>query len=63
MAVPAGELPAFARNLTLKARAKNLLDTPRTLIYDTNATIGEVKERSVRVGRDYKISLTYSLDF
>ncbi len=48
---------------TLKASVKNLTDSERKLIYDKAQTVGEVAERSYRLGRDVSLSLTYEYDF
>jgi len=47
-------------DLTLKASIKNLTDSPRRFVYDTEQTTAEFAERSFRFGRDYSFSLGYS---
>lgn len=47
-------------DLTLKASIKNLTDSSRGIVYDTNQTINEISERSYKVGRDFSFSLTYT---
>jgi outer membrane receptor protein involved in Fe transport len=46
-------------DLTFKVSIKNLTDSTRRIIYDTNQTGNEIAERSYKVGRDYSFSLTY----
>lgn len=43
-----------------KFRIKNLTDSRRQIIYDPDVTAGTIVERSTRVGRDYKFTLTYT---
>jgi TonB-dependent receptor len=50
-------------DLTFKLSGKNLTNTTRALVYDTEQTGEEFEERSYRVGRDFKLSLTWSLAF
>jgi outer membrane receptor protein involved in Fe transport len=47
-------------DLTLKASIKNLTDSSRGIVYDTNQTINEISERAYKVGRDFAFSLTYT---
>ncbi|MDJ0787653.1 MAG: TonB-dependent receptor [Myxococcota bacterium] len=47
-------------SLSFKFRIKNLTDSTRRIIYDPDVTVGTVAERSVKNGRDYKFTLTYS---
>ena len=47
-------------DLTLKASIKNLTDSTRGIVYDTNQTSNEISERSYKVGRDFSLSLTYT---
>jgi hypothetical protein len=47
-------------DVTLKFTAKNLTDSTRQIIYDSDQTSGEIPERSYKLGRDFKLSLTYS---
>ncbi len=51
---------AIKGDLTLKASVKNLTDSSRGYIYDTNQTLNEISERSYKVGRDFSLSLTYT---
>ena len=53
----------FPGQLSLKGRIKNLTDTKRKIVYDKSQTIHTWEERSVKVGRDYKFTLTYTLTF
>jgi outer membrane receptor protein involved in Fe transport len=54
------ELPG---DLTLKLSGKNLTNTTRSLLYDQEQTGDELEERSYKIGRDYKLSVTYSFSF
>ena len=47
-------------DIVFKFRIKNLTDSVRGVIYDPVATDGEIPERRFRVGRNYKLSVTYS---
>jgi outer membrane receptor protein involved in Fe transport len=47
-------------DLTLKASIKNLTDSTRGIVYDTNQTNDEISERAYKVGRDFSFSLTYT---
>lgn len=47
-------------DLTAKLSIKNLTDTTRGYIYDTNQTTREISERAYKVGRDFSFSLTYT---
>lgn len=47
-------------DLTLKASVKNLTDSTRGIVYDTNQTNDEISERAYKVGRDFSFSLTYT---
>ena len=47
-------------DFSLKVTAKNLTNTERKIIYDPYQTADEVAERSVKVGRDYSISISYA---
>jgi TonB-dependent receptor len=49
-----------AGDLTLKLSAKNLTDSTRRIIYDTEQTASEVSERSFRVGRKFTFSIDYA---
>ncbi len=46
--------------LGLKFRVKNLTDSKRRIVYDPYQTDERIPERSFRVGRDYKLTLTYT---
>ena len=48
---------------TVKVSVKNLTDSTRRLIYDTQQTIRKYAERTFQVGRDYSFSLTYDYRF
>jgi outer membrane receptor protein involved in Fe transport len=50
-------------DLTFKLSAKNLTNTTRALLYDLEQTDEQFEERSYKVGRDYKLSVTYSFAF
>jgi outer membrane receptor protein involved in Fe transport len=50
-------------DLTFKLSGKNLTNTTRALLYDLEQTDEEFEERSYKVGRDYKLSVTYSFSF
>ncbi len=47
-------------DLTFKVSLKNLTDSTRKLVYDLYQTEDEIAERSFKVGRDFKFTLTYS---
>jgi outer membrane receptor protein involved in Fe transport len=47
-------------DVTFKVSLKNLTDSTRKLVYDLNQTSGEIAERSFKVGRDFKFTLTYA---
>ncbi len=47
-------------DLTVKASIKNLTDTTRGYVYDTDQTSREISERAYKVGRDFSFSLTYT---
>jgi outer membrane receptor protein involved in Fe transport len=47
-------------DLTFKVSLKNLTDSTRKLVYDRYQTDDEIAERSYKVGRDFKFTLTYS---
>jgi TonB-dependent receptor len=47
-------------DLTLKLSVKNLTDSTRRIVYDTEQTSDEIAERSWKAGRDFKLTLTYS---
>jgi outer membrane receptor protein involved in Fe transport len=46
-----------------KVSVKNLTDSTRRLIYDTEQTIRKYAERSLKVGRDFSFSLSYDYQF
>ncbi|MGZ8853239.1 MAG: hypothetical protein ACXW2X_07565 [Thermoanaerobaculia bacterium] len=47
-------------DLTLKASIKNLTDSTRGIVYDTDQTNDEISERAYKVGRDFSFSLIYT---
>lgn len=47
-------------DLTLKASVKNLTDSTRSIVYDQEQTHREITERSLKIGRDYSFSITYT---
>lgn len=49
--------------LLVKLSIKNLTDSPRRRVYDRQQTTQTYVERSRRFGRDWSISLGYTLDF
>ena len=53
------EVPLLRGDVMLKLSAKNLTDSTRQIIYDKSQTVAEIAERSYKVGRNYKLSLTY----
>ncbi|MEX2207233.1 MAG: TonB-dependent receptor [Myxococcota bacterium] len=57
------QVNALGGDVTLKGNVKNLTDSERRVIYDEEQTRGTVVERSLKLGLDYSISLTYSLSF
>jgi outer membrane receptor protein involved in Fe transport len=50
-------------DVTFKASAKNLTNSPRKIIYDPDQTRNEIAERSLKIGRDLSLSVTYSFSF
>lgn len=46
--------------LGLKFRIKNLTDSKRRIVYDRDQTDERISERAFRVGRDYKLTVTYT---
>jgi outer membrane receptor protein involved in Fe transport len=48
------------RGLTLKLSAKNLTDSKRKVVYDPAQTREKFAERSVKLGRDFKLELSYT---
>ncbi len=57
------QVNALGGDVTLKGNVKNLTDSERRIIYDEEQTSGTVVDRSLKIGLDYSISLTYSLSF
>jgi hypothetical protein len=53
-------IEAIKGDITVKASIKNLSDSTRGFIYDTNQTNETISEREFRVGRDFAFSLTYT---
>jgi hypothetical protein len=53
-------IEAIKGDITVKASIKNLTDSTRGFIYDTNQTNETISEREFRVGRDFAFSLTYT---
>lgn len=51
------------RDFTFKASVKNLTDSKRQLIYDTEQTSGDIAERSYRLGLDWSFSVEYKIRF
>ncbi|MFH1498037.1 MAG: hypothetical protein ABII82_09460, partial [Verrucomicrobiota bacterium] len=43
-------------NWTFKLSVKNLTDSTRKVLYDTNQTVSEIAETSYKVGRDFSLS-------
>lgn len=56
-------VPLLRGDVTLKASAKNLTDSARGILYDPDQTRDEVAERSLKVGRDFSFSVSYTLSF
>jgi hypothetical protein len=56
-------LPNELGKLSFKARAKNLTDSVRGIVYDPGQTSSSIPERKFTVGRDFKFSISYSLPF
>ena len=46
-------------DVTLKLSAKNLTNSTRRIVYDPYQTSGKIPERSYKIGRDFKFSVTY----
>ena len=57
------ELPGAFGEITLRATGKNLTDSTRRLIYDTEQTSKEIAEQELRIGRDFSFSLTFKRRF
>jgi len=53
------QLPSGLGELTFRATAKNLLDSPRELIYDPAQTAKEITEQELQTGIDYGFSITF----
>jgi len=49
----------LAGDVTFKLSAKNLTDSTRRIVYDPYQTSGKIPERSYRIGRDFKFSISY----
>ncbi len=47
-------------DLTFRLSAKNLTDSTRRIVYDPYQTSGKIPERSYKVGRDFKFSISYT---
>ncbi len=56
-------LPRDLGTFTVKFRVKNITDSKRQLVYDNKQTNQTIHEREVKVGRDYKFSLSYRVEF
>ena len=55
---------ALPRNygvLNFRFSAKNLTDSRRTITYDRNQQVDDLKERNFRIGRDYKFTITWTV--
>ena len=50
----------FGSDLVFKISAKNLTDTTRRLIYDPGQTSVRIPERSYKLGRDFKFTVTWA---
>jgi len=48
------------KNWTFGLSIKNLTDTERSLVYDSEVVGGDLKEQSYKVGRDYSVSASYT---
>ena len=57
------ELPYIPGEFTGKISIKNLTDTTRKIIYDTQQTNNDIAERTFRIGRDYSFSVGYNIVF
>ena len=53
---------AIWKGLSVKFRVKNLTDSTRGRHYDADQTRELIWERQFRVGRSYKLTLTYLFD-
>jgi len=49
--------------LTLSGSVKNLTDSERAIVFDPQQTVDEVEERAFKIGRDWSLSLRYTLRF
>lgn len=56
-------LPGSFGELTFRATAKNLGDSARRLIYDTQQTNKEIAQQELRLGRDYSFSIVFKRTF
>jgi outer membrane receptor protein involved in Fe transport len=50
-------------DVTFKASLKNLTNSSRGIIYDPDQTRDEIAERSFKIGRDFSISVGYTIPF
>jgi len=56
--------PSFVPGeLTLSGSVKNLTDSERAIVFDPQQTVDEVEERAFKIGRDWSLSLRYTLRF
>jgi TonB-dependent receptor len=56
-------IPKIPGEWTFKTSIKNLTDSKRQVVYDTDQTNNKIKERSFKVGRDYAFSIGYVVPF
>jgi TonB-dependent receptor len=49
--------------LVLKFSVKNLTNSTRQIVYDQEQTVDQIAERTMKIGRDFSISLNYTLAF
>jgi outer membrane receptor protein involved in Fe transport len=54
---------ALPSALRFKASIKNLTDSRRKIVYDPSQVKGSITERSVKIGRDFSFSTTYTVEF
>ncbi len=52
-------LPQNIGELSLRATAKNLLNSPRRLIYDPGQTTKQIVEQELQTSLDYSFSITF----
>ncbi len=57
------EVPIVPGTFTLKTAVKNLTDSRRGVVYDTEVVSGTQYERRFYIGRDYSFALQYELVF